>query len=103
MKRTPDVLIVGAGLAGLSCALKLMEKGITFLIIEASNGVGGRVRTDLFEDFKLDRGFQVLLTDYPEAKRVLDYPSLKLHSFYPGCLIRTGNSFHKFADPFGTH
>ncbi len=100
MKRNPDVLIVGAGLAGLACALKLMEKGITFLILEASNGVGGRVRTDVFEDFRLDRGFQVLLTGYPEAKRVLDYGALKLHSFYPGCLIRVGDSFHKFGDPF---
>jgi phytoene dehydrogenase-like protein len=65
-----DVLIIGAGLAGLSCARRLHQEGIPFQILEASDGVGGRVRTDRLEGFQLDRGFQVFQTAYPEAQRV---------------------------------
>jgi phytoene dehydrogenase-like protein len=62
-----DFVIVGAGLAGLCCARVLLQKGISFLILEAAKGVGGRVWTDRVEGFLLDRGFQVLQTAYPEA------------------------------------
>jgi protoporphyrinogen oxidase len=55
-----DVSIIGAGLAGLCCARTLHQAGIPFIILEASDGVGGRVRTDRVEGFLLDRGFQVL-------------------------------------------
>jgi len=63
----PDVLIVGAGLAGLCCARKLRKEGISFQIVEAYYDVGGRVRTDVPEDFLSDRGFQVLPTPLPGA------------------------------------
>lgn len=96
----PDVLIVGAGLAGLCCARRLHEEGIDCQILEKSDGVGGRVRTDTVEGFQLDRGFQVLLTAYPEAKRVLDYRALNLQPFYPGALVRVGGRFHRVADPW---
>lgn len=69
-------------------------------MLEASDGIGGRVRTDLVDGFLLDRGFQVLLTAYPEAQRVLDYAALKLEELYPGALVRTGGRFHRVADPF---
>src|SRR5262249_11093236 len=95
----PDVLIVGAGLAGLGCALRLYEVGIPFRIVEASDGVGGRVRTDALDGFQLDRGFQVLLTASPEARRVLDSEPLALKPFYHGALIRCGGRFHRVADP----
>ncbi len=68
---SPAVLIVGAGLAGLACARRLREVGVSFQILEAADGVGGRVRTDVVEGFRLDRGFQTLLTAYPEAQRLL--------------------------------
>ena len=84
MTANPDVIIVGAGLAGLCCARRLQEKGISFQILEASDGIGGRVRTDHLDGFLLDRGFQVLLEGYPEAQRVLDYSALSLKSFDPG-------------------
>ena len=95
-----EVIIVGGGLAGLCCALKLHQEGIPFLLLEASDGVGGRVRTDRIEGFLLDRGFQVLLTAYPEAQRVLDYNALDLHYFYPGAMVRFGGKFYRVADPW---
>ena len=94
------VTIVGAGLAGLSCARELRAHGIESIIFEASNGVGGRVRTDEYEGFLLDRGFQVLLTAYPECQRLLDYSALRLKPFYPGALVRFEGKFHKVADPW---
>ncbi len=68
-----DVLIVGGGLAGLCCARRLCGAGVTCRVLEASDAVGGRVRTDRMDGFLLDRGFQVLLTAYPEAQQTLDY------------------------------
>jgi phytoene dehydrogenase-like protein len=95
-----DVIIVGAGLAGLSCARELHAHGISFQILEASDGVGGRVRTDEVDGFLLDRGFQVLLTAYPETQRVLDYEKLDLRPFYPGSLVWYKDELHKVADPW---
>ena len=100
MEAKADVIVVGGGLAGLCCALKLHQGGISFLLLESSDGIGGRVRTDRFESFLLDRGFQVLLTAYPEARRTLDYPALDLHFFYPGAMVRFGGKFHRVADPW---
>jgi phytoene dehydrogenase-like protein len=97
---TPEVLIVGAGLAGLCCARRLQESGISFHILEASAAIGGRVRTDRVEGFLLDHGFQVLLTAYPEAQRVLDYAALELYPFYPGALVRHQGAFHRVVDPW---
>ncbi len=96
----PEVLIVGGGLAGLCCARRLHEAGISSRILEASDEVGGRARTDEVEGFLLDRGFQVLLTEYPEAQRVFDYSDLQLACFEPGALIRYQGQFHRFADPW---
>jgi phytoene dehydrogenase-like protein len=95
-----DVLIIGAGLAGLSCARELEDYGVSYLLLEASDAVGGRVRTDHVNGFLLDRGFQVFSTAYPEAKRMLDYPALKLHHFSPGAMIRFGGKWHHMLDPF---
>jgi phytoene dehydrogenase-like protein len=95
----PAVLIVGAGLAGLACARRLREVGISFRILEASDAVGGRVRTDVLDGFRLDRGFQCLLTAYPEARRMLDYAALDLRPFAPGVLVRHRGRFHRIADP----
>lgn len=95
-----DIIIIGAGLAGLACAIELQAKGLSPLILEASDGVGGRVRTDEHEGFLLDRGFQVLLTAYPEAQRLLNYEALELRSFYPGAKVRVEGHFETLADPF---
>ncbi|MFO0810393.1 MAG: NAD(P)/FAD-dependent oxidoreductase [Gemmataceae bacterium] len=94
-----DVLIVGAGLAGLCCGVRLREIGKSFHVLEASDAVGGRVRTDLVDGFRLDRGFQVLLTAYPEFQRVCDAKPLDLKPFTRGAIIRIGGKFHRFTDP----
>jgi phytoene dehydrogenase-like protein len=94
------VIVIGAGLAGLSAARYLTRNGVDCTVLEASDGVGGRVRTDLVDGYRLDRGFQVLLTGYPEAKKQLDYTALDLHAFQPGALVRYNRGFHKVADPW---
>ena len=95
-----DVVVIGAGLAGLACARDLAAAGCKILLLELADAPGGRIRTDLVEGFRLDRGFQVLLTEYAEARRVLDYDALALKNFLPGALVRQAGSFHRFADPF---
>ena len=97
-----DAVVAGAGLSGLACACTLHEKGISVLVLEASDGVGGRARTDAVDGFLLDRGFQVLLTAYPEARDMLDYDALHLQRFESGALIRLGGKFHHVADPWKT-
>ena len=94
------VFIVGAGLAGLCCGRRLAEAGVPFEILEESDAVGGRVRTDRVRGFRLDRGFQVLLTAYPEARKVLDYEALNFQKFYPGALVFRHGTLHRLADPF---
>jgi phytoene dehydrogenase-like protein len=99
-ERDGGVYVVGAGLAGLRCARRLHDHGVAATVLEAADGVGGRVRTDRVDDFLLDRGFQVLLTAYPEAADALDYRELELRPFYPGALVHTGGRFVTVADPF---
>lgn len=95
----PDVVVVGAGLSGLCCARELHAAGLDVLVLERSDVPGGRVRTDVVDGFQLDRGFQVLLTAYPEARRVLDYERLGLRAFESGALIRRDGGFARLADP----
>jgi phytoene dehydrogenase-like protein len=97
------VLIVGAGLAGLTCAKILHEAGHDIRLLEASDGVGGRVRTDHSADgFLLDRGFQVLYTAYPSAREHLDYKALKLRPFTSGAIIIKDGKWHRKGGPLLT-
>ncbi len=93
-----DVIVIGAGLAGLACALTLRENGLEPVLVEAEEVVGGRMRTDHRQGFLLDRGFQVLQTWYPEARRFLEYRRLDLRSFYPGALVRAGGRTLRVSD-----
>ena len=97
---SPEFLVVGAGLAGLTAAKVLSQSGREVLLLEKSDGVGGRVRTDQYKDFLLDRGFQVLLTAYPELPKHLNLSLLRLHSFESGATIFSDGHFSKVGDPF---
>lgn len=96
---TDPVVVVGAGLAGLSAGCHLAAANVPFLLVEAADHAGGRVATDRVAGFQLDRGFQVLLTAYPEARRLLDYPALDLHPFRSGARVHLGNEVHSVVDP----
>ncbi|XP_047182202.1 15-cis-phytoene desaturase, chloroplastic/chromoplastic [Vigna umbellata] len=93
------VIVIGAGLAGLAAATHLNSNNIPFVLLEASDAVGGRVRTDIVDGFLLDRGFQIFITAYPEAQKLLDYQSLNLQKFYSGARIFYDGRFHTVADP----
>ena len=93
------VIVVGAGLAGLTCAKVLHEKGAEVVVFEASDDVGGRVRTDEKDGFLLDRGFQVYFTAYPAARRHLDHADLDLRAFDPGAIVCRGREKDLLSDP----
>jgi phytoene dehydrogenase-like protein len=95
----PEVVVVGAGLAGLSCALHLSRAGLDVSLLEAEPVAGGRVRTDTVDGMLLDRGFQVHNTAYPEARRMLDHQGLDLRAFAAGALVRWGDRLHRVGDP----
>jgi phytoene dehydrogenase-like protein len=96
----PTITIIGAGISGLTAAVYLHRKGFKIQILEASDRAGGRIKTDLVDGFRLDKGFQVLLTEYPEAKALLDYEKLNLKRFLPGATVLYENGQFEIADPF---
>jgi hypothetical protein len=86
-----DIAIVGAGLAGLSAALTAQRAGLSVVLIEGSDRVGGRVTSDVIDGFICDRGFQVFNPAYPHSKSLLNYDLLSLRSFAPGIRIVDGD------------
>jgi phytoene dehydrogenase-like protein len=94
-----EVAVVGAGAAGLCCALHLSRAGIPVRVFEAAGEPGGRIATERVQGFLLDRGFQVLTTSYPEARSMLDLEALRLGRFLPGALVRSRGRFERFVDP----
>ena len=96
----PTITIIGAGISGLTAAVYLHQKGYKVRILEASDRAGGRIKTDVIEGFRLDRGFQVLLTEYPETKALLDYKKLNLKRFLPGATVLYDGGQFEIADPF---
>ncbi len=99
MRPMTDVLVVGAGLAGLCAALHLQSTGLDVTVCEASDGVGGRVRSDRHDGLTLDRGFQLHNPAYPEAARMLDHRSLDLCPLSPGVVVALGARRHHVGDP----
>ncbi len=93
------ILIIGAGIAGLTAGKLLKDKGFKVKILEADIAPGGRVQTDIVNGFRLDRGFQILLKDYPEAKSLLNYDLLNVKAFNPGALILKENNIFEIGDP----
>lgn len=101
MERDVEVVIVGAGLAGLTCALTLQAAGVQSVVLEAGGAVGGRVRTDTVDGYQLDRGFQVLNPAYPRVREHADLDALELRSFRAGLALRSGRTpdLQILADP----
>lgn len=93
------VLVVGAGLAGLTCARLLGQHGLSVTLLEASDGIGGRVRSDTADGYIFDRGFQVLFDSYPAVQRQLDQDTLDLRRFDPGAIICMGRQRAVLSDP----
>lgn len=94
-----NVTVVGAGLAGLAAAVSLSDQGNEVTLLEASDGVGGRVRTDSVDGYLLDRGFQIFLTAYPVAQRVFDYDALDLRRFHAGSFVQLDSGRVRVGDP----
>ncbi|MEW2558823.1 NAD(P)/FAD-dependent oxidoreductase [Streptomyces griseorubiginosus] len=96
----PDVLVIGAGVAGLACARDLLAAGLDVQVVEASDAVGGRMRSDRVDGFVVDRGFQVFNTSYPQVRRRLVLRGLRLRPFTAGVLVHTaGQGTLRFQDP----
>jgi phytoene dehydrogenase-like protein len=92
-----DVVVVGAGLAGLRAAQLLAAAGRDVVVLEQSDGIGGRVRTDRIDGFTLDRGFQLYNPAYPEGR--LAWPDLRIRSFAPGVVVVRDGHPYRLADP----
>ena len=93
------VHIIGGGISGLVAAHVLENHGLSPVIIDANDRVGGRVKTDIVKGFQLDRGFQVLLSSYSAAKKYLDYKSLDLQTLKAGSCVFVGGKQCFFGDP----
>lgn len=94
-----DVVVVGAGVAGLECARSLHERGLAVRVVEASDGVGGRVRSDRVDGFVVDRGFQLLNPAYPAVRARVDVRALDLRPLLPGVAVRRDDRLALLADP----
>src|ERR671916_3472562 len=93
-----QVVIVGAGLAGLSAAVRLAAAGVDVHVAEATAHAGGRLATERVDGFVVDRGFQVLNTGYPRAAD-LDLAAPELGWFWPGAVVRVQGRRSRVVDP----
>ena len=98
--RQENIVIIGGGLAGLTAARKLVESKTDFTLLEATDSIGGKLKTDNVDGFLLDHGFQIFLSAYPEAKKWLDLDKLNLNSFSSGARLLFGDGTQEtIADP----
>ena len=98
-KKDYKIHIIGAGVSGLIAARVLENYGYHPVVIEATDRVGGRVKTDVIDCYQLDHGFQVLLTAYPAVKKHLDYEALDLQKILPGASIFKSSGQKIIGDP----
>lgn len=94
-----DVVIVGAGVAGLAAAQHLTRAGLTATVLEAAQNVGGRMSTEKVDGFRLDRAGRLLSTAYPELRRTPGLNTLTLRPFSPGVLLHSDGRHHRAAAP----
>ncbi|SFJ40193.1 FAD-dependent oxidoreductase [Olleya namhaensis] len=98
-KQDYKIHIIGAGVSGLIASKVLEDNGYKSTIIEATDRVGGRVKTDTIDGYQLDHGFQVLLTAYPSAQKYLNIEALELQHFLPGATVFSNGSKKTIGDP----
>ncbi|MEU3513693.1 NAD(P)/FAD-dependent oxidoreductase [Streptomyces sp. NPDC006654] len=96
-----DVVVVGAGVAGLSAAHRLNSAGVTTAVLEAAPYVGGRMSTEKVDGFRLDRIGQLLSTSYPELRLTPGLDALVLRRFAPGVLLHRDGRRHRAGAPAG--
>jgi len=99
LREAVDVVVVGAGLAGLAAAGDLARSGLHVALLEAAPRPGGRMATDRVEGFLLDRGFQVLNDAYPALCARVDLAALGCRAFEPGARVRWQGGMHAVSDP----
>lgn len=99
MTERTDVVVVGAGLAGLACATRLQRRGVDARLLEATDTIGGRVRTDVVDGHLCDVGFQLLNPAYPALRDLVDLDELMLQPFAAGVRVRRGTKASTLADP----
>ena len=102
-KNEIKIHIIGGGVSGLIAARVLEDHGYSPSVIEATDRVGGRLKTDVIDGYQLDHGFQVLLTAYPAAQKYLDYEALDLQRFLPGASIFKNGAQKIIGDPFARY
>ena len=95
-----DVVIVGAGISGLRCAVELEAAGVDYLVLEKNSFVGGRCSSRIYDGFILDRGFQILLDSYDEVFSIVSEKDLGYQRFLSGALIDTDRGVREVFDPF---
>src|SRR3954471_13933940 len=93
-----QVVVVGAGLAGSSVAVRLRAAGVDVHVAAAARHAGGRLATERIDGFVVDRGFQVLNTGYPRAAD-LDLDALQLGWFERGAVVRVDGRAYRVVDP----
>lgn len=99
MSRINEVVVVGAGMAGLAAAKELEKAGFKVLILEASKRIGGRVASEIYNGYTLDQGFQVLPSSYRQTSRLLQGCKLKLNSFDSTAAVWNGQKFFEIGNP----
>ncbi|MDN3251814.1 phytoene dehydrogenase-like protein [Streptomyces sp. DSM 42143] len=96
-----DVVVVGAGIAGLAAAHRLTSQGVTTTVLEAAHAVGGRLATEKVDGFRLDRIGQPLSTACPELRLTPGLDGLALLPFAPGVLLHSEGRHHRAGVPAG--
>lgn len=94
-----DVIVIGAGLAGLQCARRVQRSGRNVIVLESEQTIGGRVQTERIDGFRCDRGFQLLNPAYTAVRDWINVPALELQKFGVGVTVRTGLDTTTLAHP----